>query len=95
MTPWSVPTQSRPWQIRRLVTHRCFWPAEREAGMSSTPSLGDGSGCWGPPQGEEAAQFGLLLRDKQEAGRGVVKTQGLEVCPLGPQPEHPHTQPPV
>lgn len=30
MTPWSVPTQSRPWQIRRLVTHSCFWPAERE-----------------------------------------------------------------
>lgn len=29
MTPWSVPTQSRPWQMRRLVTHRCFWPAER------------------------------------------------------------------
>lgn len=61
MTPWLVPTQSRPWQISRLVTHRCFWPAERGVSMSSTPSLGDGSGSWGPPQGEEMAPSRLLL----------------------------------
>lgn len=40
MTPWSVPTQSRPWQMRRLVTHRCFWPAERSTMRSVHPDEG-------------------------------------------------------
>lgn len=85
MTPWSVPTQSRPWQIRRLVTHRCFWPAERGQRERRALLGGRPNGLWGgggsSHQIGEMAQSGSSRETSKELDRAVPKTWGLGGCP--------------